>query len=553
MLVCHCAAVNDRVIRAAIAAGAHDLLAVAAYCGAGSFCGGCQPTIVALLVEAGVADPNAPAGSAAEPSSAAATPLQPAARRGPRREPFRSVVRAVEEDVLAAGWVGGQMLGRATELARRYGCTRATLERAVWVLEQHGIVQADPDANGHVRVGRPTAEAIAEAAALHLWSAGTSIDQLIAARRVLEGAMAQSAAATRAAPGVRPLFRWLAGGGESADPRNAALAFHLAVAEASGNPAFAILAHTLIRVTRLHRGSSPRRSALDSSTSTSEHRAIAEAVVSGDRQAAAARSREHIDAFYARSATAREDITGMEPPPNPTSAVELVRALAREIHRRALRPGQLVGSQRELAERYGVAPDMLQQAATLLEYYAVGHQRVGGEGGVVVSAPDPWPTAQLLALYLEHVGVGGEQLFALRRPLELAAARSAGETITPDGAELLRRRLGEERQVQRRGQHPTLGAGHHDVHVVIAEVSGDPVVRLFVDALKLVAVRSVARGGLRTATPSWDARLADDHEAVVHAIVAGDPDAARDRMARHLDWLAASASAAGAGGRAGRD
>jgi bacterioferritin-associated ferredoxin len=51
VLVCHCAAVNDRCIRAAIAAGARDLVAIAQACGAGVQCGGCVPTIAALLAE----------------------------------------------------------------------------------------------------------------------------------------------------------------------------------------------------------------------------------------------------------------------------------------------------------------------------------------------------------------------------------------------------------------------------------------------------------------------------------------------------------------------
>ena len=53
MLICHCRAVNDRAIRAAIAAGARGTAELARGCGAGSRCGGCIPALLQLLEETG--------------------------------------------------------------------------------------------------------------------------------------------------------------------------------------------------------------------------------------------------------------------------------------------------------------------------------------------------------------------------------------------------------------------------------------------------------------------------------------------------------------------
>ncbi|HJR23941.1 MAG TPA: (2Fe-2S)-binding protein [Acidimicrobiales bacterium] len=55
MVVCSCAAVNDRRIVAEIVDGALDPDAVADRCGAGAHCGECRPTIEALLVKLGLA------------------------------------------------------------------------------------------------------------------------------------------------------------------------------------------------------------------------------------------------------------------------------------------------------------------------------------------------------------------------------------------------------------------------------------------------------------------------------------------------------------------
>jgi bacterioferritin-associated ferredoxin len=49
MIVCHCQVVSDRSIRAAVDDGAVTLDEVARRCSAGTRCGGCWPTIAALL------------------------------------------------------------------------------------------------------------------------------------------------------------------------------------------------------------------------------------------------------------------------------------------------------------------------------------------------------------------------------------------------------------------------------------------------------------------------------------------------------------------------
>lgn len=49
MRICHCHAVSDREIRAALHDGARTVGQVARSCGAGKGCGGCVPAIAELL------------------------------------------------------------------------------------------------------------------------------------------------------------------------------------------------------------------------------------------------------------------------------------------------------------------------------------------------------------------------------------------------------------------------------------------------------------------------------------------------------------------------
>jgi bacterioferritin-associated ferredoxin len=49
MIVCHCAAVNDRAIRLAHDAGARTIGQMSRACGAARSCGGCRPALADLL------------------------------------------------------------------------------------------------------------------------------------------------------------------------------------------------------------------------------------------------------------------------------------------------------------------------------------------------------------------------------------------------------------------------------------------------------------------------------------------------------------------------
>jgi bacterioferritin-associated ferredoxin len=51
MIVCHCRAVSDRVLRESIQNGAADVSAVMAETGAGTCCGGCLVAVQELVAE----------------------------------------------------------------------------------------------------------------------------------------------------------------------------------------------------------------------------------------------------------------------------------------------------------------------------------------------------------------------------------------------------------------------------------------------------------------------------------------------------------------------
>jgi len=71
LIVCSCYAVTDREIRRLAREGARSPRQLAKACGAGSACGGCRPSVRAILAEA--------APAPAEPEAALSLSAAPAA------------------------------------------------------------------------------------------------------------------------------------------------------------------------------------------------------------------------------------------------------------------------------------------------------------------------------------------------------------------------------------------------------------------------------------------------------------------------------------------
>jgi len=74
VIVCHCRAVSDRIIRAAIREGSSTLDEISAETGASTCCGGCEPTVSRILAEE-LGTPMV--ATAASGSSVHTTPFRP--------------------------------------------------------------------------------------------------------------------------------------------------------------------------------------------------------------------------------------------------------------------------------------------------------------------------------------------------------------------------------------------------------------------------------------------------------------------------------------------
>lgn len=209
--------------------------------------------------------------------------------------------------------------------------------------------------------------------------------------------------------------------------------------------------------------------------------------------------------------------------------------------------GKVIGSEADLLAEYGVSRAALREAIRLLEHHNVANMRRGPGGGLIVAEPDPDAMAHAAAVYLRYRKVNPPDLFETRKALEMAAVRGAAEHIDEVGIVKLRDVLAHESELV--GGEPD--AIIHDFHVVVAELTGNPALHLFINVLtQLTAARFLgatalldkqASGGVSMAREVEEAHRA--HEAIADAVIAGDAPLAQHRMHRHLDSLATALGA----------
>jgi DNA-binding FadR family transcriptional regulator len=201
--------------------------------------------------------------------------------------------------------------------------------------------------------------------------------------------------------------------------------------------------------------------------------------------------------------------------------------------------GKVLGSESELIERFEVSRAVFREAVRIVEHHNVARMRRGPGGGLVVTEPDPTAVQNAMALYLRYAGVTRQELMEPRIALELQAVSAATERVDEEGIRRLREMLDIETE---RGPEAVTAGHTHDLHIVIAELTGNPTMVLFLTVLgKLNEEMVLGTDGSEYPLDLEEAASAYHraHIAIVDAIAAGDVGLAQHRMRRHLEAIRA--------------
>ncbi len=170
----------------------------------------------------------------------------------------RRVATEIAQEISAAGWPVGRVLGVERDLLERYGVSRAVLREAVRILESWSIVAPRRGRGGGLAVAVPDYSAVRSAARVWLDHAGIRRSQLFEVREAMDALAVRSLVARHADEAtigrLRAVLRdeeavgaaFVVGGLDVARP-----SLSIEIARCSGNPVLALFTPVVIDLARL--------------------------------------------------------------------------------------------------------------------------------------------------------------------------------------------------------------------------------------------------------------------------------------------------------------
>lgn len=207
--------------------------------------------------------------------------------------------------------------------------------------------------------------------------------------------------------------------------------------------------------------------------------------------------------------------------------------IRRRIGLRLVRAGESLPSDRELAEEFGVGRATVQAALRLLEADRLVITRRGRHGGTFVLALDDDELARdyLIARLRRGEGAILEAL-VFRDIVEPHAASLAALQRTEPELVAIAEAAESAAAVE---DDATFTARDNAFHLAIAGASHNGFVNEAIIQVRLILNDALLA---RPASPTWQARTAVEHQAILDAITAQDAAGAAEAMRAHASWTA---------------
>ncbi len=219
--------------------------------------------------------------------------------------------------------------------------------------------------------------------------------------------------------------------------------------------------------------------------------------------------------------------------PAATLSSRIVDEVREALFDKRLRPGDFLGTEKELADRAGVSRIVARDALRTLQALGVVEIKVGAGGGARIAHGNPALFAEALAVQLGLAGITVREMMDAQRAIETTTAELAAENATPEDLVRLRRSLAEHEETIADDAAYTRTCMRF--HLAVAEASHNRV--LVAQLLSLQHVSWPAENRTLTAPVAW--HILDVHRQLVDLIEARDAAAARRLMDDHVRMIRA--------------
>jgi DNA-binding FadR family transcriptional regulator len=224
--------------------------------------------------------------------------------RRPARYPT-VVAEELAHQIIGGRSPAGAVLPAEPVLGDRFGFSRTVIREALKLLEERGLVRVEQGRGTTVRSRDAwnLLDPLVIRIALAYDDEMTLLDNLITVRRVLEREMARAAATRLTDADIAALEENLEQMRTAYDDydrfRDFDLSFHAIVMKASGNDVGQAIVHTIHTHAGMMRPIAAAQSRAELERTTTEHRAILDALVARDGETAGERVAAHIDFAWA--------------------------------------------------------------------------------------------------------------------------------------------------------------------------------------------------------------------------------------------------------------
>lgn len=212
---------------------------------------------------------------------------------------------------------------------------------------------------------------------------------------------------------------------------------------------------------------------------------------------------------------------------------QIVTAVRDALFAKKLKPGEFIGTENELAARFGVSRIAARDALRTLQALGIVDIKMGKGGGARVAQGNPRLFAEALAVQLDLTGVSVREIMDAQRAIETLAAELAAENANAADHEKLRHLLADAESKMSDREAYTRSC--RDFHLAVAEASHNRV--LLVQLISLQHVSWPADN--TTLTPDVAKRILDVHKQLAKLIEMRDSAGARQLMNDHVKMIRA--------------
>jgi GntR family transcriptional repressor for pyruvate dehydrogenase complex len=214
-------------------------------------------------------------------------------------------------------------------------------------------------------------------------------------------------------------------------------------------------------------------------------------------------------------------------------SAQIVGHVRDQLFAKKLRPGDFLGTEKDLAGRFGTSRIVARDALRTLEALGIVEIRMGKGGGARIAQGNPRLFAEALAVQLDLTGVSAAEIMDAQRAIETLGAELAAESATAADVARLRQLIAEaEAALPDLDRFTRLS---RDFHIAVAEASHNRV--LVVQLISLEHISWPRRNA--TATPKLARHILDVHGELTDLIEMRDAAAARALMNDHVKMIRA--------------